>query len=137
MNINAETYRGDIKKKLIGALASAVKQTAEIGEWCLPVDGLTQENASENITQIALQMAMKQLRGEAVNIPSWFSSCICAAKTIIAEDEMQGMECVAALYVSTDKALAEQRLEAVQQLLHVIAPATTGGAPALGMLGAI
>lgn len=86
---------------------------------------LTKENSVDDVAKMALQTAMRQFGGDAGNIPVWFPSCVNAVRMIMAEDEMQGMECAAALYMSVqNKATPEQTVTAIQKLLMVIAQET-------------
>lgn len=126
MEFNMEKVKNDMKNKLIDTLANSVKLTAKQGEWGLPTIGdLTKESTVDDVAKMTMQTAMRQISGDMGNVPTWFLTCVNATKTIMMEDEMQGMDCAAALYMSAkNKAAPEQMVTAMQRLLLVIAPET-------------
>lgn len=133
MNQSAETARKGMKKKFVDDLAKTVVETAKTGKWNITVAELSEDSSADEIAKMALDAAFKQFGGRRDNVPEWFDFCVIATKTVMAEDEMQGLECVAALYAATDTATPEQKMTAIGKLLGVLDPAEVPLAP--GMFG--
>lgn len=132
--ISAEKFKEELTLNLIDNLAFSVKQVAGKAQWNILTDNPADDYSADKAGNLAMYEVRKQLRGDTANLPDWFLSCVEAVKTIIANDEMQGMECVAALLMATDRATAEQRVTAGRQLVGVLNPKQTG-ISALGMFG--
>lgn len=133
MTQNAETARNGMKTKFVGELAKTVIETAKSGKWSITVAELSEDSSADDIAKMALNAAFKQFGVGRDNVPEWFNFCVIATKTVIAEDEMQGLECVAALYMATENATPEQKMTAIGKLLDVLNPPAV--APALGVFG--
>lgn len=131
MNQNAETARKGMKKKFVDELAKTVIETAKVGKWDMTVVELSEESSVDDIAKMALDAARRQLSGSCDNVPEWFNYCLTATRIVTGEDEMQGLECMAALYMATDKATSEQKLTAIGKLLELLEPPVI--VPTLGM----
>lgn len=134
MEHNAETARNGMKKKFVDELAKTVIETAKAGKWSITVTELSEDSSADDIAKMALDAAFKQFGGWRDNVPEWFSRCVIATKTVIAEDEMQGLECMAALYMATNNATPEQKMTAIGKLLEALDPPAP---PPLGVFGGV
>lgn len=129
MEFDSEKMRKGLKDSFVNALAKAVKETAQDGQWSASVRELSEESSVDDVAKAALESAMAQFRGASTGVPQWFSGCVSAVRSILAVDEIEGLECAAALYMATDRASAVQRMAALQQLLQVLDP---DGVPSMG-----
>lgn len=115
--MTTEEAKSTLKDILLSDLVSAVKQAAN-GTWSL-------DESEESSCQSALMFAMSG------GLPIWFTQALEATKTIMQLNEMQGLECLAALHFSTRRASEEQKLSAIRQIIQAISSVSPNG---LGIL---
>lgn len=115
--MTTEEAKSTFKDTLLSDLVSAVKQAAN-SSWSL-------DESEEPSYRDALTFAVSG------GLPMWFTQALEATKTIMQLDEMQGLECLAALHFSTHRASEEQKLSAIRQIMQAISSASPNG---LGVL---
>lgn len=130
MELNGEAMRRGMKDSFVAALAKTVKDAAKDGRWDASVGKLGAESSVDDVAKATLESAMAQFRGASASVPQWFSGCVGAVRSVMAADEIEGLECVAALFLSTERADPVQRMAAIQQLLQVLDP---DGSPSMGL----
>lgn len=106
-----------MRKKLASELSSAVKAAAKTGRWETPAPQVDEDCSPEDVAQMALGIAERALSEVQNGVPSWFTRSVSVTRTVMAEDELQGLECIAALYASTINAGEMQRMAALELLL--------------------
>lgn len=127
-----ENIRETMRKRLSEELSDAVKTAAKTGRWEIPAPQVGDDCTPEDVTQLAFGLAERTLSEMQDGVPSWFTRSISATRAVMVEDELQGLECVAALYASTANASEAQRMAALERLLSVC-KGTTFSATALGI----
>lgn len=114
-----KNIRETMRKRLSEELSDAVKTAAKTGKWEIPTPQVSDDCTAEDLTQLAFSLAERTLSETQDGVPSWFTRSISATRAVMAEDELQGLECIAALYASTTNASDAQRMAALERLLSV------------------
>lgn len=116
-----EEVKNALKDKLLADLVDTVEKVTNNSWNC---------EESENQTNAILSVM-------SGGLPVWFTQALAATKTIMQLDEMQGLECLAALHFSTRRASEEQKLSAVSQIVQLISIAPSDGLGILPFGGAL
>lgn len=119
-----ENIRDGVRRKMVEQMAAAVKDAAAKCLWQEPPVSMDSDDAGR-LAKSAVESAYATMLGPGV--PMWFSRAVNAAKRVLLEDELLGLDCVAALLASAERANADQRPAALELLwLIVDSPAGTG-----------
>lgn len=112
-----EDIRSGMKRKVAERMAEAVKVAAAKGLWREPPVDAESADAGK-IAKSAVEAAYGALMGPGV--PAWFARAVDAAGQVASEDELLGLDCVAALLASTERAASDQRPAAILLLWSIM-----------------
>lgn len=117
-------------------LARTIKSVAETGNWDGNKVELDAPDDDDTVAVIraAMDAAMTAMKNERT-LPEWFMAALSATKTLMMADEMQGIECVAALYQATERTEGMTRMMALEQIASALSPVRAFGLGGLGSLG--
>lgn len=101
-----EDIRNGVKRKVVEQMAEAVKEAAAKSLWREPPVDAESADAGQ-IAKSAAEAAYGALMGPGV--PAWFARAVDATGQVISEDELLGLDCVAALLGSTERAESDQK----------------------------
>lgn len=119
--LSAKNSREELREVILYGLVESVKITAKSGAWDLPK--LT-EGAPEEVAKAAMSYAAQAV---CAGYPTWFGRCLCALRTILAQDEPRGLACAAALKEAAQRASDEQRVAALTDLMLAVDGVPVGG----------
>lgn len=121
--MNNDEIRDGVKRKIVEEMAEAVKTAAKSGAWKEQAVSVDSDDAGQ-IARSAVEAAWQGMMGAGV--PEWFSRAVSAAQIVLAQDELLGLDCVAALLDATKRADADRRPAALELLWRSMGGAALG-----------